>query len=199
MPRLFDPFYSTRGPGRGLGLAAVLGIVRSHRGAVRMTSFPDAGATVTVLLPVDASVSVQEPVQATPLEGRGTVLVVDDDAAALRVAARILERVGYTVLTADHGRAALEVYAERGPMIDLVLLDLTMPELSGWETLRELRHLDPAVIVLLMSGYSQESGASSAGAAGFLAKPYAAAALRYVVSALVQRRRLTSSAGAPGA
>ncbi len=187
MQRLFDPSYSTRGVGRGLGLAAVLGIVRGHHGAVRITSLPDVGTTVTVLLPVSASdtITVAPPLTAAP--SRGTVLAVDDDAAALRVATRILAREGYSVLTANHGRAALEVYAERGPAIDLVLLDLTMPELSGWETLRELRQLNPDVTVLLMSGYAQDAGASSAGAAGFLAKPYGVAQLRDMVNGLVQR------------
>jgi PAS domain S-box-containing protein len=188
MQRLFDPFYSTKGPGRGLGLAAVLGIVRGHHGAVRITSLPDSGTTVTVLLPLDAAESTSAPLPVVPVGGRGTVLVVDDDDAALRVATRILERDGYEVVIANHGRAALEVYAERGPMTDLVLLDLTMPELSGWETLHELRQLDPEAVVLLMSGYAQESGASTAGAAGFMAKPYSASELREVVSGLIGRR-----------
>ncbi len=194
MQNLFDPFYSTKGVGRGLGLAAVLGIVRGHHGAVRITSVPDTGTTVTVLLPVSASESAMVVAPVTAAPERGTVLVVDDDAAALRVATRILAREGYSVLTANHGRAALEMYAERGPAIDLILLDLTMPELSGWETLRELRQLNPDVVVLLMSGYAQEAGANSAGAAAFLAKPYGAAQLRDIVGDLVTRHAARSRA-----
>ncbi len=185
MPRIFDPFYSSKGPGRGLGLAAVLGIVRAHRGAVRIVSTVEQGTTVAVLLPADDA-SADDPGESKATAGRHrTVLVVDDDAAALRVAERVLQRDGYRVLTAPHGRAALEVYAERGPAIDAVLLDLTMPELSGWETLRELRQLDPSVTVLLMSGYAQEPGASIDGAAGFLAKPYSAEELRSAVAGVL--------------
>lgn len=183
MLRLFDPFYSTKGPGRGLGLAAVLGIVRGHHGAVRITSTRDQGTTVAVLLPVDDGAPTNVP--STVKAERGTVLVVDDDAAAMRVAERVLQRDGYRVLTASNGRAALEVYAERGPSIDLVLLDLTMPELSGWETLRELRLLDPGVTVLLMSGYAKTSDTEIEGAAGFLAKPYSATDLRKTIQMLI--------------
>jgi PAS domain S-box-containing protein len=185
MSRIFDPFYSTKGPGRGLGLAAVLGIVRAHRGAVRIVSTAEQGTTVAVLLPAD-DVSADDPVTSKATAGPSRMLlVVDDDAAALRVAERVLQRDGYRVLTAPHGRAALEVYAERGPNIDAVVLDLTMPELSGWETLRELRQLNPHVTVLLMSGYAQEPGASIDGAAGFLAKPYSADELRDAVAGVL--------------
>jgi PAS domain S-box-containing protein len=185
MTRLFDPFYSTKGAGRGLGLAAVLGIVTGHRGAVRIVSTVGEGTTVSVLLP--AAITPTNPTPLLAGGDRGTVLVVDDDASALRVAERVLLREGYRVLTASNGRVALEVYEERGSAISLVLLDLTMPELSGWETLRELRRLDPAVTVLLMSGYAQAPGADFEGAAGFLAKPYGAAQLRDAVSELMAR------------
>lgn len=185
MLRLFDPFYSTKGPGRGLGLAAVLGIVRGHRGAVRITSTPEQGTTVAVLLPVDGGTSTTVPV--VHAAEKGAILVVDDDASAMRVAERVLQRDGYRVLTASNGRAALEVYAERGPSIDLVLLDLTMPELSGWETLHALRLLDPDVTVLLMSGYAHTPGADIEGAAGFLAKPYSASELRNAVNSVLVR------------
>lgn len=186
MLRLFDPFYSTKGPGRGLGLAAVLGIVRGHRGAVRITSTREQGTTVAVLFPVDGGDA--DHIKSVSAAGeRGTVLVVDDDIAALRVAERVMQRDGFRVIKANDGRAALDLYAEHGPSIDLVLLDLTMPELSGWETLRELQLLDPGVTVLLMSGYAQEPGANINGAAGFLAKPYSAAELRECVTNLIGR------------
>ncbi|MBY0489322.1 MAG: response regulator [Gemmatimonadaceae bacterium] len=188
MPRLFDPFYSTKGAGRGLGLAAVLGIVRGHRGAVRITSVRDLGTTVAVLLPVDDATGATPPAIANAAPVRGTVLVVDDDESALRVAERILLRDGFRVLTAENGRVALEVYAEQGPVIDLVLLDLTMPVLDGWETLRELKQLNPDVVVLLMSGYAQTAGAPTEGAAGFLAKPYTASELRDLVVSLTGTR-----------
>ncbi|MBL8983223.1 MAG: response regulator [Gemmatimonadetes bacterium] len=181
LTRLFDPFFTTKGAGRGLGLAAVLGIVRGHRGAVRVTSQPGAGTSVTVLLPADAGSASTAPTRSTTAPA--TILVVDDDQVALSVADRILSRDGFNVLTATNGRAALEVYAERGPEIELVLLDLTMPELSGWETFRELLALDPRATVILMSGYSQESDeARPEGAAGFLAKPYSAQELREMVA-----------------
>jgi PAS domain S-box-containing protein len=188
LSRLFDPFYTTKGAGRGLGLAAVSGIIRGHQGAVRITSSRHHGTTVAVLIPVSERAIAGAAQAGAQPDHRGTILVVDDDAAALRVAEQILQRHGYRVLTAVHGRAAVDAYAAVGPTIDLVLLDLTMPELSGWETLRELRQMDPTVRVLLMSGYSQTPGATLEGAAGFLAKPYSASELRETVSALLPER-----------
>jgi CheY-like chemotaxis protein len=197
MARLFDPFFTTKGPGRGLGLAAVLGIVRGHLGAVRITSSTEQGTTVAVLLPVTGLPVVDPAIVPPSPSDRGTILLVDDDSAALRVAERVLRREGYHLLTAGNGRAALEMYAERGPTIDLVLLDLTMPVLSGWETLRELRVLDPAVRVLLMSGYAHTPEDSLEGAAGFLAKPYSAPELREAVATLLIRGEPVGDSAAP--
>ena len=192
--RMFDPFYSTKAAGRGLGLAAVLGIVRGHRGALRVTSSPGTGTTVTLLLAPSQVAARITPTASDTLTQR-TVLVVDDDEGALSVARRVLEGDGYTVLTASDGRRGLETYAEFRPEVDLVLMDLTMPVMDGFEAFREIRRLDPDAPVALMSGYPQQDikeELSGAKPPAFLAKPYSARELRSVVAECVRRRTVTA-------
>jgi two-component system, cell cycle sensor histidine kinase and response regulator CckA len=176
--RIFDPFFSTkpRGRGTGLGLASAYGIIRNHNGAIHVTSSPGHGTAFTVLLPAveDEAESDIAPAKEIPL-GTETILLVDDEEMILAVATDLLESLGYRVITANGGRAALSIYAERGEKIDLVLLDLIMPDQSGKETFNQLKAMNPQVRVLLSSGYSLDGEATAImrkGCKGFIQKPF---------------------------
>jgi two-component system cell cycle sensor histidine kinase/response regulator CckA len=175
--RIFDPFFTTKFAGRGLGLAAVLGIVRTHRGMLKVESERGRGTTFRILFPASAKTAAPAALGGTrpPWRGTGTILLVDDEEPVRVVGTRMLQRCGFTVLTAADGREAVELFRAHRAEIACVLLDLTMPRMDGEETYRELRRLQPDVRVVLASGYSdQEISRRFRGAAlaGFIEKPY---------------------------
>ncbi len=176
---LYEPTFSTKGPGRGMGLAAVHGIVRDHGGAIKLDSTPGRGTTVKVLFAVSdrlPSPEASEQNREDLHDGRGTILVVDDEQIVRDVAGNILDARGYGVLIAENGSKALEVFRRHAGEITAVLLDLTMPELDGAETFIELRRLRPDLPVVLSSGFIDNDSAielcMTQEAVSFIQKPY---------------------------
>ena len=180
--RIFDPFFTTKFSGRGLGLAAVLGIVRGHRGVVRIQSAPGTGTTFRILFPASRGVVARPAVKPGLVGARkqARVLVVDDEPSVRAIAREALSRAGFTVLLAEDGPDAVARVKDDQRSIDAVLMDMTMPGMNGVEAMRAMRELVPGLPVVLTSGYSEQEAQERCGDdpfTGFIQKPFAPSAL----------------------
>jgi CheY-like chemotaxis protein len=176
--RIFDPFFSTKARGHGLGLAAAQGIVRAHRGFIEVESVPGSGTRIRVGFPVlDTSPERQsgEVESADDRRGSGTILLVDDERIVREVARMALAAVGFDVREAAHGEEAMAIFEADPSAFRAVVVDLTMPHLSGDEVLRRVRAIEPGLPVVLISGFDESDVTRRCGAegpSGFLQKPF---------------------------
>lgn len=184
--RIFDPFFSTKSSGRGLGLSAVRGIVRSLGGVLELHSVLGEGTRFAIYLREAAApvVVASEPTGSAHGEVRGTVLVVDDEASIRHVAHRVLSRIGLDVMEAEDGETGVARFRTAAPRLRVVLLDLTMPGMSGIEVLAEIRRTHASLPVIIASGYDHEDALREIGQdvyVSFLQKPYSTSQLRSAV------------------
>lgn len=190
--RIFEPFFTTKGMGRGtgLGLAMVYGIIKGHQGIIDVTSEVGQGTTFNIYLPATEAPLVQEKaVTEEILKGTESILLVDDESIVLEVSRQLLTALGYRIYVAGSGQEALAVYEQKGQEIDLVILDMVMPGISGSETYDHLYKINPQIRVILSSGYSLEGQAQqilNRGCKGFLQKPFELQALSQKVQEVLQ-------------
>jgi CheY-like chemotaxis protein len=195
LQRLFDPFFTTKFTGRGLGMSAVLGIVRGHRGAIMVESVEGRGTTIRVLFPVleagaaqpEASPAIR-PREAAGISASGLALVVDDEKAVRDVGIALVSYLGFKPIGAADGEEGLRLFTQHADELAFVLLDMTMPRMDGVTALREMKRLRPDARVILCSGFGEQDAAERSaieGAAGFIQKPYGLEQLKATILAVL--------------
>lgn len=181
--KIFDPFFSTKFTGRGLGLAAVLGIARGHKAAIEVYSDEGQGTTIDILFPTAANITtkaIQESRQIEAFDDGGTILVIDDEEPIREAVKEILKMAGFNILTAKDGIEGLKIFQREKDTLSLVILDLTMPRLNGEEVFLQMHHIKPEVPVILASGYNEDEVTNrfaGKGLAAFIQKPFSHAIL----------------------
>ena len=189
--RIFEPFYTTKFTGRGLGMSAVLGIIKAHNGALQLTSQQGFGTTFKVYLPVQGNEPAGDllpHVTVMPWQGSGTILLVEDEPQLIMVAKALLQALGFSVFVAENGQAALEMYQKNAEYITLVLTDIGMPVMDGYELIRELKKLNPELPIIVSSGFGDAEVTSRIHEtiAGCVSKPYSFDQLREVLKRVVE-------------
>ena len=203
MARIFDPFFTTKAMGRGtgLGLAMVYGIIKGHKGIIDVKSNPGLGTTFDIYLPAsDKEVATEQPVSVGVIKGNETILLVDDEKVTLEVTKDLLEYIGYRIYVAGSGQEAIALYMEKKSEIDMVILDMIMPGISGGKTFDRLRKINADVSVLLSSGYSKEGQAQEIldrGCNGFIQKPFHIDQLSQIVRNILDERKGSLTNGNP--
>jgi CheY-like chemotaxis protein len=195
--RLFDPFFTTKFTGRGLGMSAVMGIIRKHNGAIMVKSQPGEGTTFTVLFPTTeispSAIPATSPPETTVIPSAavlsGLALVVDDEKSVLRTSSKMVRLCGLTVITATDGIEAVSVFGEHVNQIDIVLMDLTMPRMDGITAMNQIYDIRPDTRIIIASGFNKEElGKRITGQppAGFIRKPYSMIELEKEIRRVMQ-------------
>jgi CheY-like chemotaxis protein len=196
--RIFEPFYTTKFTGRGLGMSAVLGIITSHGGALQLFSQTGQGTTFKVYLPIDTSESTggegTPQVPLTPWQGSGTILLVEDEDQVRLIAKALINILGFTVIEASNGKEALDLYQQNSADITIVVTDMGMPIMNGSELFRELKKIRPELPIIISSGFGEVDVSSKipcADFAGLIGKPYSFDQLREVLKSVVEGTKHT--------
>ncbi|MDD5284238.1 MAG: PAS domain S-box protein [Desulfuromonadaceae bacterium] len=191
--RIFEPFFTTKFTGRGLGMSAIHGIIKSHEAALQMSSTLGAGTTFKVFFPMSGASDYavnRSSESATSVKGGGKILLVDDEQTLRNIGTALLEALGFSVIVATNGSEALEIYGEQSSEIDAILLDLIMPVMGGIETYNKLRNIASAIPIIICSGYSEGEVSEiikNDRHAGFMSKPYNPIELREVMVRMMER------------